>query len=78
MVGGFEFAVGVVRGIGSVVEAAVGQRSTEAFVKEQEEQRDLDAFCGELVSVPRAIPLQQAVPFEFAQVIAELILSRKL
>ena len=54
MVSGFEFAVGAVRWVGLVVETAVGQRSTEAFVKEQKEQRDLDTFCGEPVSVPRS------------------------
>jgi len=36
VVGGFEFAVGAVRRIGLVMETAVGQGSTEAFVKEQE------------------------------------------
>ena len=42
-------------------------------MKEQEQECDLDAFGSEPVSLPGAIPLQQAVPFEFAQVVAELI-----
>ena len=36
VVSGFELAVGAVLWIGLVMEAAVGQRPTEAFVKEQE------------------------------------------
>jgi hypothetical protein len=32
----FEFAVRPMRGIGLMVEAAVGQRTAEAFVEEQE------------------------------------------
>jgi hypothetical protein len=32
MIGGFEFAVWAVRGIGFVMEAAVGERSREALV----------------------------------------------
>ena len=73
MVGGFQFAVRAVRGIGPVVEAAVGQGAAEALMKEQEQERDLDAFRGELVSVARAIPSQQAVAFQFSQIVAELV-----
>ena len=45
MVGGFELACWLVTGVGAVVKAAVGQRPAEPFVKEQEEQGHLDAFC---------------------------------
>jgi hypothetical protein len=34
-----------------MVEAAVGQWTAEAFVKEKEQQRDLNAFDGELVGI---------------------------
>jgi hypothetical protein len=33
-----------VLGIGAMVEAAVGERSAQPFMEQQEEQRDLDAF----------------------------------
>jgi hypothetical protein len=56
--GGFQFAVGAMRRVGHVVEASFGQRTTEALVEEEEEQGDLDAFRGELVSVAGAVALQ--------------------
>jgi hypothetical protein len=34
-----------------MVEVAVGQWTAEAFVKEKEQQRDLNAFGGELVGI---------------------------
>jgi len=37
MVGGFEFAGGLVIGGGAVVEAAVGERAAEAFVEKEKE-----------------------------------------
>ena len=72
MVGGFQLTVSALR-VGFVVEAAVGQRAAESLVKEQKEQRDMHAFGGETVGVATAIALQQAVAFEFAQVVAELV-----
>jgi len=47
VVGGFEFAGRLVLGVGAVVEAAIGERAAQAFVEEQEEERDLNAFGGE-------------------------------
>jgi hypothetical protein len=44
MVGGFELARRLVRGVRAVVKAAVGERAAEPFVKEQEEQGDLNPF----------------------------------
>ena len=44
VIGEFETAVGPVLGIGPVVETAVGERSAEPFMEEQEAQRDLDAL----------------------------------
>ena len=60
-------------GIGLVVEAAVGEGTAEALVEEQEQERDLNAFGGEAVGVAAAVALQQAVAFEFAQIVAELV-----
>ncbi len=73
MVGGFEFAVRLVAGIGLVMEPAVGEGAAKALVEEQEQERDLHAFGGELVSVARTVTFEQAVTFEFAQIIAELV-----
>jgi len=55
------------------MEAAVGQRAAESLVKEQKQQRDMHAFGGETVGVATAIAFQQAVPFELAQIVAELV-----
>ena len=55
------------------MEAAVGERTAEPFVEEQKQQRDLDAFRREAVGVAGSIALQQAMAFEFAQVVAQLV-----
>src|SRR5580704_4507609 len=73
MVGGFELAGRLVMGVRAVVKAAVGERAAEPFVKEQEEQGDLNPFWGETVGVAGSVTLQQPVGFEFAQVVAELV-----
>ena len=73
MVGGFELAGWLVMGIRAVVKAAVGERAAEAFVKEQEEQGDLNPFGGETVGVAGAVTLEQPVGFQLAQVVAELV-----
>jgi hypothetical protein len=44
MIHGFELAIGLVVRIGFVMEAAVGERTAEAFVEEQEQERDVNAF----------------------------------
>ena len=66
MVGGFELAGRLVMGVRAVVKAAVGKRAAEPFVKEQEEQGDLNPFWGETVGVAGSVTLQQAVGFELA------------
>jgi hypothetical protein len=73
VIGGFQFAVWFAFREGFMVEAAVGEWSAEAFVEEQEEQRDVNALGGQAVSIAAPIALQQAVPFELAQIVAELI-----
>src|ERR1700737_197509 len=73
MVGGFELAGRLVMGVGAVVKAAVGERAAEPFVKEQEEQGDLNPFWRETVGVAGSVTLQQPVGFELAQVVTELV-----
>ena len=55
------------------MEAAVGEGTAEALVEEQKQQSDVDAFAGQAVGVAAAIALQQSVPFELAQIVAELV-----
>ena len=57
VVDGFELAGRLMSGVGAVVEATVGEWAAEPFVKEQKEQRDLDAFWREPVGVARAVTL---------------------
>src|ERR1700730_18316019 len=64
MVGGFELAGRLVMGVGAVVKAAVGERAAEPFVKEQEEQGDLNPFWGETVGVAGFVTLQTDVDVE--------------
>ena len=45
MVGGFALAVWPVSWIRLVMEAAVGQGSTETLVEEEKQKRDLEAFA---------------------------------
>ena len=73
MVGGFELAGRLVMGVRAVVKAAVGEGAAEPFVKEQEEQGDLNPFWGETVGVAGSVTLQQPVGFELAQVVTELV-----
>ena len=60
VIGGFEPAVRAVRRVGFVMEAAVGKRTAEALVEEQE--GDVHAFRRQAVSVVAAIALEQIVP----------------
>src|SRR5271165_767130 len=62
MIGGFEAAVWAVLGIGLMMEAAVGKGSTQPFVKEEKEQRDLHALGGEAVGVAGASRTIQLIP----------------
>ena len=73
VIGGFEFAVWPMRGIGAVMEAAVGQGTAKAFVEEEEQECDLEAFGGEAVGIASAVALQERVAFQLAQIVAELV-----
>ena len=66
MVGRLKPAVRAVLGNGFVVEAAVGEGSTRPFVKEEEQESNLDAFCREAIGVARSFPLQQGMTLELA------------
>ena len=46
VIGSFEFARGLIRGVRTVMETAVSKRSAQALVEEQEQQSNLDAFSG--------------------------------
>ena len=46
VIGSFEFAPGLIRGVRTVMETAVSKRSAQALVEEQEQQSNLDAFSG--------------------------------
>ena len=48
---------------GAVIEAAMGERTAEPFMEEEEEQSHLDAFRGEAVGISGSVPLQQTVTF---------------
>ena len=73
MVGGLEPAFGSVFGIGLMMEAAVGEGTAKPLVKEEEQEGNLHAFGGEAVGVAGPITLQQIVPLELAQIVAQLV-----
>ena len=56
-----------------MVEPAVGQRTAETFVEEQEQECHLHPFGGEVVGVAGAVALQEPMPFQLAEVVAELV-----
>src|SRR5215471_12311840 len=73
MIGRLEPAIGSALRVGPVVEAAVGERTAQALMKEEEQQSNLDAFCREAVGIVSSVPLQQAVSLELAQIVAQLV-----
>src|SRR3954471_21106314 len=50
-------------------------RGHRGACKEEKQDCDVNAFCGEPISVTGAIALEQAMTFELPEVIAELIQS---
>jgi hypothetical protein len=54
-----------------MMKAAVGQRTTQAFVEKQEQKGQLDTLGRELIGVPATIAIQQAMAFEFAQIVSK-------
>ena len=56
-----------------MVEAAVGKWTTQPLMEEQKQQRDLNALQSEAIGVMVTVALQQAVPLELTQIVAELV-----
>ena len=56
-----------------MVKAAVGKGTTEPLMEEQKQHRDLDTLEGEAVGITVAVALEQPVPLELSQIVAELI-----
>ena len=75
VISGLEFAVGAVGRVWLVVKTAVGQRTTEAFMKEEEQERDLDALTGQTVGVATTVALQERMSLQFAEIVAKLVQS---
>jgi hypothetical protein len=73
MIGRLEPAGGSMSGTGLMMKAAVGERSAQPFVKEEEQESNLDAFGREAVGITRSVPLQQGMTLELAQIVAELV-----
>ncbi len=66
---GLQFAVWLGTLDRAVVEAAVAERTAQPYVEEEKVQPNLNAFRGEAVGVAGSSTLQQAMAFEFAQVV---------
>lgn len=75
MIRGFEFAVWPVVRIGFVMEPAVSEGATESLMEEQEQERDVNAFGCEAVGIAAAITLEEAVSFELAEIVPDLVES---
>ena len=73
MVSGLEPALGSVLRIWPMVKAAVGKRTAEPLMEEQKQHRDLNTLRGEAVGVTVAVALQQRMPLELSQIVAELV-----
>ena len=58
MVVGLEAAVGSMSSIGLMMDAAVGKGTAQPFVKEEEQESNLYAFCTEAVGVAGPISFQ--------------------
>ena len=56
-----------------MVKAAVGKGTTEPFMEEQKQHRDLNTLQGEAVGVTVAVALQQPMALELSQIVAELV-----
>ncbi len=73
MIGGLQRAIGAILGLRYVMKAAVGEWATEALVKKEEQQSHLDALGSQSIGEARAVALKQAMAFELAEIVAELI-----
>ena len=75
MIGDFQLAMGSMGGVWSVVKAAVSKWTAQALVEEQKQKSDLEAFAGQAIGVSCSVTFEQAVAFEFAQVVSKLVQS---
>jgi hypothetical protein len=66
MIGRLERAIGSALSVGLVVQAAVGEGTAQALMKEEEQESNLDAFFREAVGIAWSVPLQEAVSLELA------------
>ena len=72
VVGGFDLGAGLEAFVWPVMEQRVRQRSTDALVEEDEDERGLGSLVGESVAVAASDALQQSVSFHLAHVVAQL------
>ena len=73
VISGFQLSIGFLGFVGFVVKAAVGQWPAKFLVKEKEQQGHLDTLIGKKVGVASAIALDQAMGFQFAQIVTKLV-----
>jgi len=73
VVGGLDFRRGLGAANWPVMKQARGEGAADALVKKHKHGGDANSLVGEVVGVMLAHPLQQAVGFHLAQIIAELI-----
>jgi len=69
----FGRGLGAACGCAPVMEQAVGQRAADVLVEEGEEGRHTDSFQDKAIGIALAYAFEQAVAFQLAQVITELI-----
>ena len=56
-----------------MMEAAVGEGSAKAFVKEEEQQGDVNAFRGEPVGVAFGVAFEASMTFQAPEIVTGLI-----
>lgn len=56
----------------SKLEKGIGNRATDAFMKEKKEKRGLNPFFREAIAVVWEFPLNQAMGFHLTEIVAEL------
>ena len=71
VISGFDFAGRLQGFVGPVMEQRVRQRSADALVEQDEQERGFGALVGKAVAVGAPDALDQTVGFHFAQVVAE-------
>lgn len=72
VVGGFDFADGLERFVGLVMEQGVCQWPADALMKEDEHERGFGPLIGEAVTVAASDTFQQSMSFHLAHVVAKL------